>query len=160
MDKLRIYLDTNIIFGLFKKFVERLLEDKEFKIPRKIQFIHENLEKVEPLTSFFTLIEVIQNLKNWAEKRGRKLTSEEIVSLIEFFRENFKVEVLRSVWITEGTIQYVLHGIDWKDAIQLEIARVNDYILVTDDVKLRKIGKKFYDKIMSFRELRMKLERF
>jgi predicted nucleic acid-binding protein len=159
MEKLKIYLDTNIIYGFFKNLVKRIFTGKEFKIPRKIQVVQRNLMRIEPLTSFFTLIEVIEGLKKWAEKKKRTLTIEEIVSLIEFFKENFKVEILRSVWITERTIQYVLSGIEWKDAIQLEIARVNEYILVTDDVKLRKLGKGFYEKIMSFNELEAKLEK-
>jgi predicted nucleic acid-binding protein len=159
MEKLKIYLDTNIIYGFFKNLVKRIFTGKEFKIPRKIQVVQRNLMRIEPLTSFFTLIEVIEGLKKWAEKKKRTLTIEEIVSLIEFFKENFRVEILRSVWITERTIQYVLSGIEWKDAIQLEIARVNEYILVTDDVKLRKLGKGFYEKIMSFNELEAKLEK-
>ena len=159
VEKLKIYLDTNMVYGLFKKMLQSLFEKKKFKIPKKIQTIHEKLDYLEPFTSFFTLIEVIEELRRWVQKKKKIFTNEEILGLIEFFKEDFEVEILRSIWITEKTIQYVLEGIEWKDAIQLEIARVNGYILVTDDDKLKKIGKKFYDKILDFNELRTELKK-
>lgn len=147
-----------MIYGLFKRMLQSLFEKKEFKTPKKMLTIHENLDYLEPFTSFFTLIEVIVELRRWAQKKRKMLTNEKILGLIEFFKDDFEVEILRSIWITEKTIQYFLEGIEWKDAIQLEIARVNDYILVTDDDKLKKIGKKFYDKILDFNELRTELK--
>ncbi len=153
-EKLKVYLDTNIIYGLFKRILQSIFEEKDFTIPYKIRIIHDNPDKIESFTSFFTLIEIIEELKKCAKKRKRTLTSEQIYGMITFFKENFHVEILRSIWITEKAVQYVLSGIEWKDAIQLEIARANDYTLVTDDKNLRKIGKKFYDSIMNFNELK------
>jgi predicted nucleic acid-binding protein len=148
-----------MIYGLFKRVIQTIFEKKKFKIPRKIQTIQDNLDYLEPFTSFFTLIEVIEELRRYVQEKKKMLTNKQIADLIEFFKENFEVEILRSVWVTEKAIQYVLEGIEWEDAIQLEIARVNDYVLVTDDEKLKKIGKKFYDKILDFDELRTELRK-
>lgn len=151
---MKIYLDTNMVYGLFKRILQSIFEGKEFTVPWKIRIIHDDPDKIEPYTSFFTLIEIIEELKKWTKKRKRTLTPEQISGVINFFKENFHVEILRSIWVTEKAVQYVLSGMEWKDAIQLEIARVNDYTLVTDDKNLKNIGKNFYDRIINFDELR------
>ena len=152
-EKLRIYLDTNVVYGLFKRILQAIFEGREFKIPRKIGFIHKNLDKIEPYTSFFMLIEVVQEVKKWLRKKKIKMNKAQIQALLGFFKDNFQIEILRIVEITDKTLDYFLDGIQWKDAIQLDITKNNDFTLITDDINLRGIGRRHYTDILNFEEL-------
>jgi len=151
--KLKIYLDTNMVYGLFKRMFQAVFKGREFRIPEKIRFMHRNSDKIEAYTSFFTLIEIAGELRSLSKRKKIKLNKAQIQSMFNFFTENFQVEILREIRITDKALEYFLDGVQWKDAIQLDIARNNGFTLVTDDSDLQRIGKKHYPNILNFREL-------
>jgi len=148
-----------MVYGLFKRILQTIFEGREFTVPWKIQIIHDNPDKIEPYTSFFTLIEVIEELRKWSRKKKIKLGKVQIQTLLDFFKDNFRIEVLRLVRITDKTLDYVLDGVEWKDAIQLEITRNNNFTLVTDDDDLRNRGRKHYSDILDFKGLIDEIEK-
>lgn len=147
-----------MIYGLFKGIIQLIFEEREFQIPKKIQLLHENLDKLVAYTSFFTLIEITEQLEKWSIRKKMGLDKTQIQKLLDFFKDNFRIKTLKSVNVTDRTLDYVLNKIEWKDAIQLEIARNNGLVLITDDDKLRERGRKFHSNILTFKELVNKLE--
>lgn len=51
--KLKVYLDTNAIYGFIKEMVKAGIERRDYIKTRKIKFLQNNLDKVIPTTSFF-----------------------------------------------------------------------------------------------------------
>jgi len=50
--KLKVYLDMNMVCGLFKEILQTIFEGGEFMVPWKIQIIHDSPDKIEPFASF------------------------------------------------------------------------------------------------------------
>lgn len=153
-EKLRIYLDTNIIYDWFQKKTEELLHGKEFTEIRRVTFIEENLEFLEVYTSFFTLIEIASRLKE-----DFKLTPDQINRQLRFFVTNYPIQIIKSIKLDDETLKYFLSNISWKDSIQLNIAKNENLSLVTEDEKLHRKGKKFYKEITNFSGLVRRVDR-
>lgn len=149
MKQLKLYLDTNFIYDYFQRKVEELAKGKEFFETGKLTFIENNKESIESYTSFFTLIEVANRLKE-----DFKLTSEEIIQLIKNFTSSHKITILDNVVLTKDALIWFLSGISWKDSIQLNIAKNEESIFITDDEKLFRRARKFYTKILKFKGLK------
>ena len=140
--KLKIYLDTNIIYGYFKHLAER-----KKTTPFIITFIETNTDKLQAITSFFTLAEVVESLL----KRG--LNRNMVLRFLRIFRRRCKIKMIEKTIITGETLKWTLRGVSVKDAIQLCIAKNLDAVFLTQDRRLIKIGRNFYQKILSFQEL-------
>jgi predicted nucleic acid-binding protein len=146
MKKQKIYLDTNIIYGYFRKRVEETINRRKFKKP----FILEKISKAdyEFITSFFTMVEVSRNLR-----RDFNLDSRSIVDLLRLFTREYSVKVVQKVSITGELLLWHLKEIDLADAIQLNIAKNSKSIFLTNDKRLIKDARKFYPWVVSFSEL-------
>jgi len=142
MKKLRIYLDTNIIFGYFKAILGGR------KIPFMLTFIENNLDKIEPITSFFTMAEVAKSLKE-----ETTLTTEEIKRLLRIFRKTSKIKIFEKVIITGEVINLSLRGVSIPDSIQLSIAKNLTATFITQDKELLYKSSKIYKNILSFKQL-------
>lgn len=145
MKKQRIYLDTNIIYGYFRKRVEETVNGR-FKRP----FILQKISKVdyEFVTSFFTMAEVSKNLR-----REFNLDNKSIVDLLRLFTREYRIKVVQRVNITGELLLWHLKRIDLEDAIQLNIAKNINSIFLTNDKRLIKNARKFYSHVASFSEL-------
>ncbi len=153
--KLKVYLDTNFIYDWFKRKAEEIKENKEFFETGKLIYLKRNSNFIEAFSSFFTLIEVTNRLKE-----DFRLTTETIVRLLSFFEEQYPVEILENVKLDKDTLEWFLKGIQWKDAIQLNIAKNENLFLITEDVYLMKFSrKKFYDNVTNFKGLQRKIKR-
>ncbi|MEM5799399.1 MAG: PIN domain-containing protein [Candidatus Aenigmatarchaeota archaeon] len=147
---MKVYLDTNIVFGFFKRFLESKFMKKSFELPEKMIIV----SKIENVyVSELVLSEVVSGIKEWCLKNKIKLNREEIEGLFEEFRENLNIKVLKKIEI-KNLFELVYYGIDIKDGIHLEISKNKDMVFVTDDKKLYEVGKYFYDKIMNFNEFK------
>jgi len=72
---MRLYLDTNIILGWFKKMMQKERKGEEFKIPRVIKFVTSQKE-FDLILSDLTKVEIIRYLiSEWGcdPKFARKL---------------------------------------------------------------------------------------
>ena len=128
MTKLKIYLDTNFIYDYFQRKVQELTNGKKFFEIGKLTFIEDNLKFIEAYTSFFTLIEIANRLKE-----EFKLTPEEIIQLIEDFTSSYKITILDNVVLTKDTLTWFLSNIFLKDSIQLNIAKNEGLVFTTED---------------------------
>jgi predicted nucleic acid-binding protein len=151
--KLKVYLDTNMIFGFFKIMLEVIFERRRYREVRRLSALERSSELLEVYTSFFTLIEVIEQIRKWSQKKRKALTTAQIRALLSSFQEIFNIRIVSSVFITQRVLEYVLNNMEWEDAIQLEIARINGFTLVTEDIDLKRLGRRFYPKIINFNEL-------
>jgi len=140
--KLKIYLDTNIVFGYFK-----YLAEKRKTVPFIISFIEANKSRLQPVTSFFTLAEAAEALLKEGVKEGTVLMT------LRNFRKRCEIKTIERVVITGEIIKWILKGISVKDAIQICIAKSLNAHFLTQDKKLIKSGKAFYQKILNFQEL-------
>ncbi|MBI4162938.1 MAG: hypothetical protein HY513_04595 [Candidatus Aenigmarchaeota archaeon] len=62
MDKIKLYLDTNMILDFFINQALYLKGKGDVKFPEKTKFIIENIDKMELTTSFLTKAEVMREL--------------------------------------------------------------------------------------------------
>jgi len=144
--KIKVYLDTNVIFGFFKNFIFH----KNF-LPWKIWFLKKNSESIEVYTSFFAISEAVSEMVKIAEREKIKLNEEDVEVIVKKLIEFCNVKVLKDVEM-DDIVLLALYKIDVKDCLHLEISRKNNMILITDDIELKERGRYFYDKIMSFYE--------
>ena len=141
MKKLKIYLDTNIIYGYFKALI------KGTSPPFMLMFIRNNLDKIEPTTSFFTIAEVVKSLKE-----ETTLTNEEIKGLMRLFKRTSKIKIFERVLITGEVIGLSLEEVSLADSIQINIAKNINSIFITQDKGILRKGKKFYKNILNFKQ--------
>ncbi|MBU5688029.1 MAG: PIN domain-containing protein [Candidatus Aenigmarchaeota archaeon] len=147
---MRVYLDTNIVFGFFKRFLESKFMKKQFRLPEKMLIAN---KAKDVYISELVLSEVVSGMKKWCEKNEIKLSKNEIESLVQEFRKEFKIKILKKVEIKDLFL-LVNYGIDINDGIHLEISKNRDMVFVTDDKRLYEAGKYFYGKVLSFHEFR------
>ena len=138
-----------MIYGYFKNRVKAELENKSFKIPLFFQYLEGKKDKIKPITSFFTLVEVADNLK-----KELKLTNTEVILALRLFRKKYDVEINETIVLTGDLLQWFLEGIKMKDAIQLNIAKNLGILFLSRDKRLLRKAKKFYGNVLSIRELR------
>jgi len=147
-EKLKVYLDTNIIYDYFQRTAKEIVENKEFRNVKKLLFIQNNPDFLEAYTSFFTLIEVADRIM-----RDFDLKPERVRKIIESFIQDYKIEILRSVTLTEETLDWFLSNISMKDAIQLNIALNERLVFITEDDKLFRKARKITENVMKFNRL-------
>jgi predicted nucleic acid-binding protein len=150
--ELRVYLDTNIIFGFFKSMLQSMFKRRRLKRVWRLYFLAKN-KKLQVFISTFTLIEVKESIRKWLNEENKNLSEDQVKGLMNYFEEIFDFKILESIEL-KNILEY--SDLDAKDSIQVEIARANKLILVTEDKKLREVGTEFYQGILSFDEL-MKL---
>ena len=152
--KLKVYLDTNFIYDWFKRKAEEIKENRDFYETGKLAYLKENSSFIEAYSSFFTLIEVANRLRE-----DFQLTKEAIIRLLALFEELYPVEILEEVRLDKETLKWFLEGIQWKDCIQLDISKNENCIFVTDDNSLIRKVRKSYRKITNFKGLQRKVNR-
>ncbi len=62
MEKLKVYIDTNMIHDLFTNQAEALKQGKASETPKKFTFMLEHTDKFEFITSFLTKAEIMREL--------------------------------------------------------------------------------------------------
>jgi len=155
VQKLQIYLDTNIIYGFFKSIAELVFKGRKYTENKRLKLIESSADKIDAMTSFFTLVEVVERLK----RDYKEILPSQISSLIEFFRKTFCIKIIEEILLTDRVLFFVLHGMGWKDSIQLEIAKNGNFLLITEDKNLKTLGRKFYKSVYDFKGLLFLLKR-
>lgn len=63
MEKIKLYLDTNIIYTYFMQKAKELKYNKKIPLPRVFKFLEENKEKIEFYVSGLTELEIFRKLR-------------------------------------------------------------------------------------------------
>ena len=54
MERIKVYLDTNTILDFFINQAKALKSKEQFKMPKKLEFFIDNLDKLDFITSIIT----------------------------------------------------------------------------------------------------------
>ncbi len=150
---MKVYLDTNAIFGFFKNY----LVSKKYFMPWKIWFLKKHANKIDAYTSNLAISEAIAELTKFFERQKIQMKEEDVFRGINTFIKESGIKILNNFEVSEDIIVFSAHKIDVKDGLHLEISKRNNMVLVTDDQELKEKGKYFYSKIMSFYEFAKKI---
>lgn len=155
---MRLYLDTNMILGWFKRLMQKERKDREFEIPGVMKFLSSQ-QNIELVVSNLTRIEVFRYLKSeWdADDNLSK-------GIWDTFLRSFNVkyiepdigsddldslsELCLGTYTKKKTLTNLLH---------LQIAKRYNIRFLTGEKELKERYSFFYDKIVTYRELRQKL---
>jgi len=155
---MKLYLDTNIIIGWFKKRIQSKRNDREFKTPAVIGFLTSR-EDIELIVSNLTKTEVYRYLKSdWEspEEYSREIW--------DIFIKSFKLEYVE-VQITPENINNLsklcLKNHTKKNTLtnllHLEVAKNYGFSFLTGEKDLKDRYEKHYGNILTYSELRRML---
>ncbi len=155
MEKLKVYLDTNTILDFFINQAVALKRNEEPKIPKKLEFFLESIDKAEFITSVATKAEIARELVS-----GHALSEEQFERLWRGFLDKLKCSYIEKVSL-DARFGQIPVLIEMKlrtlvNFIHLFIAMNENAYLVTGDKDLIRVcrNKKIYDKVESYVELR------
>ena len=157
MEKFRIYLDANIIYGFFLAKV-KFLKGKvpQFVEPKIIGFLKLNLQKMDLFVSCVAKAEIFRRLKTeW------DLDTMTIFSLWNELKTFINIDEIDEVVVTDEIVTIVSKEKFKKritNIIHLVSAKNNDLYFITGDKEIVSKCKKFYPKTLSYIELRNLLE--
>jgi len=154
-DYVRLYLDTNIILDWFRNVMVNVKKPEKFKVPRKLEFL--SSQELELIVSTITKIEVFRYLKSdWNANR------EQIEEIWKRFIESFKIkyliiekmdfEELSSICLLIPTRKKTLVNL-----MHLQISKKEDLWFLTGEKRLLDKYKTYYNKSLSYIELRKRL---
>jgi hypothetical protein len=66
--EMKVYLDTNIIFGFFKSMLQNIFEGRRLKKSCKLSILFRN-KKLQIYLSTFTLVEVEESIREWLNEK-------------------------------------------------------------------------------------------
>jgi predicted nucleic acid-binding protein len=146
--EVQVYLDTNVLYSYLKKKIEEKISGNG----KEIKFISFNNTQVIPVSSFFTLIELVNVLK-----REMNLSRKSIEGFVKDEIEGMEIRLIEKAKIDENVLKWCLNGLDFKDAIHLSIVKENNLTLVTNDLKLTQFAKSVGVNYITSRELKNKI---
>jgi predicted nucleic acid-binding protein len=146
--KLQVYLDTNILYSYLKKKIEEKISGND----REIKFIFFNNAQIIPVSSFFTLIELVNVLK-----REINLSRKSIEDFVKDEVEGMRIRFIEKAKIDENVLKWCLKGLDFKDAIHLSFAKENNLTLITNDLSLIKFARSIGVNSITSRELKSRI---
>jgi predicted nucleic acid-binding protein len=157
MDKIKIYLDTNMILDFFINYIRHIKRKDDLIIPKKMKFMIDNLTRFHFFTSFLTKAEVVRELISSynATKEEVEIIWTEFLSLLncEYIENyNFDETIVEIAAIARMKLRTMINF------QHLSIAKNLDAYLLSGDMDLVRICRKekIYDKIISYIEFRQK----
>ena len=151
--KVKVYLDTNVIFGFFKNFIL----GKKLPLTWKVWFLSKNKNKIEVYTSTLAISEAVNEMVKLAERENVNVNERDVDDAVHTLADYCGLKILKDVRM-DDIVLLALNKIDVKDCLHLEISRRNKMILITDDQQLKERGKYFYGKILGFYEFAKKVD--
>jgi len=149
---MQVYLDTNILYSYLKKKIEEKISGNDGK---EIKFILFDNAQIIPVSSFFTLIELVNVLK-----REMNLSRKSIEDFVKDEIEDMRIKLIEKTKIDENVLKWCLNGLDFKDAIHLSIVKENNLTLLTNDLKLTQFARSVGTNSITSRELKSKLSNY
>ena len=156
MNKIKLYLDTNIILDFFINRAIHLKGKGDIKLPEKTKFILDNIDKMDFVTSFLTKAEVMRELVT-----GNDLEAHEVEDMWSDLMKSMK----NPHYIKEFKFDEKLVEIAGKLRLRLRTMfnfqhlymaiETGSYILSGDKNFIEKIRENLlYDKSLTYIELR------
>jgi len=147
---MKIYLDTNIIFGFFRNLLLEKRKGKKFTNPAILKFLKEN--NFELYTSVLVKAEIARRLRTeWGS------TKEEVEEFWTSLETYINVDVIQTATIGPKIAVITLET-PFKNRVSnimhLLIAEQYDLWFLSGDKEIVQKGKKFYEKVISYHELR------
>ncbi len=156
MAKIHIYIDANMIYGFFKKMLVCTRRNQDFEIPRVIEFLRNNLDRLEIYISPLTKAEIIRRLRTeWNCSKGEAdriwtaFESELMVNYIENATISNDIVELANLTRFKKRINNLIHVV---------IAKEYNLIFLTGDKEILGKAKEFYPDIISYHDLRAMLQ--
>ena len=147
---MKIYVDTNIIFGFFRNLLLEKRKGKKFTETSVLKFIKEG--KFELYTSVLVKAEIARRLRT--EWGSTKEGVEEFWTSLETY---INVDVIQTATIGPKIAVITLET-PFKNKVSnimhLLIAEQYDLWFLSVDKEIVQKGKKFYEKVISYHELR------
>lgn len=152
---MKLYLDTNIILGWFKRVMENLRKGKKFEIPSVIEFLSSRKE-FELIVSNLSEAEILRYLTSeWNSELelSKKIWKD--------FMDGFKIEYIEAEVDLNELIE-ICSKIPTKkktmtNLLHLQIAKRYGYLFLTGEKMLKEKYGSYYQNIMTYKELRQKL---
>lgn len=147
---MKIYLDANIIFGFFRNLLLEKRKGKKFTEPAVLKFIKGN--EFELYTSVLVKAEIARRLRTeWGS------TKDEVNELWTSLETYLNVNVIQTATI-DAQIADITIEVPFKkrisNIIHLLIAKQYDLWFLSGDKEIVQKGKKFYEKVISYHDLR------
>ncbi len=161
MDKIKVYLDTNTIIDFFINQAKAIRSGESFKMPKKLEFFIDNLDKMDFETSIITKGEIIREMV-----AGYQLSEKDIIDLWDEFIETLNCKFIPKIEIDERFAEVPLKiKLKLRTLMNFQhlfIAMEEDAYLVSGDSDLINVVRenKIYDKILSYIELRKLIASF
>lgn len=151
---MKIYLDTNIIIGWFKRIMQKERKGREFDVPSLLKFLSSQPE-LELMVSEITRIEIFRYLIsewNCDLQFSRKAWN--------YFMESFNIESIKAE-INFGDLEEICLSIPTKkktliNLLHLQIAKRYGIWFLTGEEGLKRKYSRYYDKILTYKELRQR----
>jgi len=149
---MKLYLDTNIILGWFKRIMQKERKGREFEIPSLLKFLSSHSE-LELIVSDITRVEIFRYLiSEW----GCNLES--CRKAWDYFIESFEIEVIKAEINFEELEEICLAVPTRKktliNLLHLQIAKRYKFWFLTGEKELKEKYSNYYDGILTYKELR------
>ncbi len=149
-EKMRIYLDANIIFGFFRNLLLEKRKGKKFTDPSILRYLKN--EKFELYTSVLVKAEIARRLRTeWGT------TASEVEEFWTSLETYLGLNVLQIATI-DAQIAHITTEMPFKkrisNIIHLLIAKQYDLWFLSGDKEIVQRGKRFYEKVISYHDLR------
>ncbi len=159
---MKIYLDTNTIYGFFKEVIKSWEEHRSIEMPEKVKFLKSHEGEITYFISDIVYLELIKRIKY-----EYNLSEEKIENLLRIFPRTLNIRVVsRSSWFKETLFDDIFDlikrnafKIGLTDILHAYIAGQNNLILFTGDRALNDDAKKICGQAMNYAQLRKRLYR-
>ncbi|MBI2579315.1 MAG: hypothetical protein HYW27_00255 [Candidatus Aenigmarchaeota archaeon] len=158
-DKIKVYLDTNMILDVFINHAKAVKKKEERLLPKKYGFMLANKDRIEFVTSFITKAEVTRELVSSFGMEYADITpvwSKFISSLDCKYLQRFEFD---------GTIDEIVGRVKIRLRTMFNFMHIfiamkeNSYFISGDKDIIRKSREtKIYDRIISYIEFRKMIE--
>lgn len=152
---MKLYLDTNIILGWFKRMMQKERKGRKFEIPSLLKFLSSRPE-LELMLSEITRIEIFRYLiSEWA------CDLEFCRKAWNYFMESFEIESIKAE-INFKEVEEICLNVPTKkktlvNLLHLQVAEGYGIWFLTGEKRLKKRYSNYYKKILTYEELRRKL---
>ena len=155
---MRLYLDTNIIIGWFKRMMQSKRNGTEVEVPSVINFLTSHPD-LELMISNLTRIEIFRYLKSeWA--CNPELSKEIWNTFLNSFNLEYIEAQIDSDSIDELSM-LCLNTVTKKrtltNLIHLQVAKKYKLLFLTGESELKEKYSTYYKNIVTYKELRRKL---
>lgn len=159
---MKIYLDTNTIYGFFKEVIKSWEEHRSIEMPEKVKFLKSHEGEITYFISDIVYLELIKRIKY-----EYNLSEEKIENLLRIFPRTLNIRVVsRGSWFKETLFDDIFDlikrnafKIGLTDILHAYIAEQNNLILFTGDRALNDDAKMICGQAMNYAQLRKRLYR-